>query len=212
MNVESETWRVLLIGGSSGVGKTVTAQACARRLGAACLLADDIRIALLTATTPAQQPALHVFQTYTAEHWLDPPGIQRDWIRLAQAMLAPLSAIVAHHLMVQAAGRLIIEGDALLPQLAAPSAYAGVTGLTAEALARQVRCVFLVEPDEERLLANLRARGQGFQSQNLDTQRAFARASRLYGQWLANEAAALGLAVLSAGEGANLVDQILEAL
>jgi 2-phosphoglycerate kinase len=52
-------WRVLLIGGSSGVGKTLVARELARHFGVSLILADDVRLALQEVTTPAQKPELH---------------------------------------------------------------------------------------------------------------------------------------------------------
>src|SRR5947207_2025488 len=40
-------WYVLLIGGSSGVGKTTVASQVARRLNAGWLMVDDLRLALV---------------------------------------------------------------------------------------------------------------------------------------------------------------------
>ena len=54
-------WQVLLIGGASGVGKSVAAQALAWRLRISYMLVDDIRLAIQAVTTPAQVPALHTF-------------------------------------------------------------------------------------------------------------------------------------------------------
>ncbi|HEY3188606.1 MAG TPA: AAA family ATPase, partial [Solirubrobacteraceae bacterium] len=45
-------WLVLLIGGSSGVGKTTVAPELARRLGAAWLMVDDLRLALRRSGLP----------------------------------------------------------------------------------------------------------------------------------------------------------------
>jgi AAA+ superfamily predicted ATPase len=56
-------WRVLLLGGASGAGKTVLAQSFARHYGVSLLLVDDVRLALQQVATPKQQPALHYFLT-----------------------------------------------------------------------------------------------------------------------------------------------------
>lgn len=59
-NGKQPNWHVLLIGGGSGVGKTVISQVLARQLGVFLLSADDVRLALQHTTTPEQQPALHL--------------------------------------------------------------------------------------------------------------------------------------------------------
>jgi 2-phosphoglycerate kinase len=50
---------VLLLGGASGVGKTVLAHKLARHYGVSLLLVDDVRLAIQQVTTPEQHPALH---------------------------------------------------------------------------------------------------------------------------------------------------------
>ena len=54
-------WRIILIGGNSGAGKTYLAQKIAEEQRASVLMVDDIRIALQQATTKEQHPDLHVF-------------------------------------------------------------------------------------------------------------------------------------------------------
>jgi len=61
-----------------------------------------------------------------------------------------------------------------------------------------VRSIFIIEPEEDVILANMRARGRGFDQLAPDEQRTQAHASWLYGQWLQREAEARGLAVILA--------------
>jgi len=56
----SHNWKVLLIGGSSGVGKTVAARELANYLSLSLLLLDDVRLALQQATSSETNPALLV--------------------------------------------------------------------------------------------------------------------------------------------------------
>jgi 2-phosphoglycerate kinase len=50
---------VLLLGGASGVGKSMMSYRLARRLGVNLTEIDDIQIALEAATRPEQLPLLH---------------------------------------------------------------------------------------------------------------------------------------------------------
>ena len=59
-------------------------------------------------------------------------------------MVAPLHAIIYHHLIVPDVGPIIIEGDGILPQTGSPFGEA-----------KGVCTVFIVEQDEQRLLQNL---------------------------------------------------------
>src|SRR6266540_3502966 len=53
--------KVLLIGGSSGVGKTVVAAQIASQLGMTWGQVDDFRLVIERITAPEHQPALHAF-------------------------------------------------------------------------------------------------------------------------------------------------------
>jgi 2-phosphoglycerate kinase len=189
-------WQVLLIGGSSGVGKTFAARALAKQFGISLLLVDDIRMALHQATTPETHPNLHVFLQYQPEQWHNPAAIHTDWIRVGQALVKPLNAVINHHIIVPGVGPLIIEGDGILPQ----------------PVSAGVRSIFIVEANEQQLLANLQARGRGFNELDPLNQQAYSHASWLHGQWLAAEAEKLGLPVLDARPQHTILERLLENL
>jgi 2-phosphoglycerate kinase len=106
-------WRVLLVGGASGVGKTVLARTLARHYGVSLLLVDDVRLALQQVTTLEQQPALHYFLT-TPDVWRQPEDdLLTGFVGVATALAPALGVIVAHHLIVEGAGPLIIAGDGI---------------------------------------------------------------------------------------------------
>ncbi len=54
-------WRVLLIGGSSAIGKTTVARDLGRRLGVSVIPADDIRLAVQQLIPLERSPTLHYF-------------------------------------------------------------------------------------------------------------------------------------------------------
>ena len=110
-------WRVLIIEGNSGTGKTYIAQKLAEKYQVSCLLVDDIRIAIQQITTPATHPNLHVFMTYAPEQWNNSEKIVADWKRVGNGMIEPLRAIVEHHVIARDAGRIILEGDGIVPEL-----------------------------------------------------------------------------------------------
>ncbi len=211
-NTNRGEWKVLLIGGSSGVGKTVIAQELARHLSTSLLLVDDVRLALQQVTTPLQQPGIHVFLNYQPEQWRKPESICTDWIAVGQAMLPPLKVIMAHHVVVPGVGRIIIEGDGILPALATPHSFDDLKHFGESRLSHEVRAVFITESDEEQILSNLRARGRGFELWEQEEQQAFTHASWLFGQWLAQEARAHNLPVLAARPHESLAKRILAIL
>jgi len=194
----SHNWKVLLIGGSSGVGKTVVARELANYLSLSLLLLDDVRLALQQATSNETNPELHVFLNYETEQWRNSESIYADWITVGQAMVKPLNAIISHHIIVPDVGVIIIEGDGILPivsnQFIEP---------------KDVCTVFIVEQNEKQLLHNLQSRGRGFNDWDKMEQEGFAHASWLYGQWLAQEANKLELPVLNAQPQQTILERLL---
>lgn len=208
----AHAWKVLLIGGCSGIGKTVAAQQLAGHLGISALLVDDIRLALQQVTTPAQQPALHYFLT-GPDVWQRPPEELRDGlIGVAQAIVPALEIIIAHHVAVSGAGAIIVEGDGILPRLALKQRFPNLRHFSALELRDEVRAVFLDEPDEQALFQNMHMRGRGFQETPTAEQRAQTRTSWLYGRWLREEAQRAGLPILPARPWATLAERILAAI
>ena len=197
----SPPWNVFLIGGSSGVGKTVVARELAKHLSVSLLLLDDVRLALQQATNDQTHPELHVFLHYHPEQWRNAEAIFADWITVGNAMLKPLQAIIRHHCTVPDVGSIIIEGDGILPILS--------TQLPGP---KDIGTVFIVEQDETQLLQNLRSRGRGFNDWDPLEQEGFAHASWLYGQWLAREANKLELPVMDAQPQQTLLERLLSVV
>ena len=194
----SHYWKVLLIGGSSGVGKTVAARQLANHLSLSLLLLDDVRLALQQATSNETNPELHVFLNYHTEQWRNSESIYVDWITLGKAMVNPLNAIISHHVIVPDVGAIIIEGDGILPI---------VSNHFLEP--KDVCTVFIVEQSEKQILQNLQSRGRGFNNGDKLEQEGFAHASWLYGQWLAQEANNLGLPVINAQPQQTILERLL---
>ena len=147
--VEDNEVRIILIGGSSGVGKTYSAQKLASRLPASLLLLDDIRIAIQTVTTQESHPDLHIFLNYRPEQWCGPQNIVSDWIKVGCAVENALKSIIEHHLTVQSEIPIIIEGDGVLPRLNYLNS-------------KKIRCCFIIENNKTTILKNLQKHGRGF--------------------------------------------------
>jgi 2-phosphoglycerate kinase len=205
-------WRVLLIGGSSGVGKTAVAQGLARLFGISALLVDDIRLAIQQVTTPAQIPDLHTFVSDQEAALLSPEQIRDGLIAVGRALVPALKIVVAHHVVVEGTGPVIVEGDGILPELAAQHRFGELKHFWGLQTEHEVRSVFLFEEDEQAILQSMHARGRGFQDLAAEEQRAMARSSWLYGQWLRDEAAARGLPLLPARPWDTLLDRVLAAI
>lgn len=202
-------WMVLLIGGSAGVGKTVIARELAQKLSVSNLLVDDIRLAIQQTTTATNEPDIHIFLKYRSENWERPEKICSDWITVGNFTAKPLGAIIAHHVIVPSAGRIIIEGDGILPILRISSNFHRTNQTQNK---KVVRSVFIIEPNEDKIFQNLYARKRGFETSSQAAQRAFAHASWLFGKWLEEEAKSLGLPTVKARPYASLADRILETV
>jgi 2-phosphoglycerate kinase len=170
-------WRVLLIGGASGVGKTFLAHKLARHYGVSLPLVDDVRLALQQVTTSKQQPALHSFLT-TPEVWRQPEdNLLAGFVGVAEALAPALGKIMSHHLVdVDGAGPLIIEGDGIAPSLIGERSPV-LPHISDTQLMRDVRALFVDEPEEDVIFANMLARGRGVRDAPPEEQRANAHAA-----------------------------------
>jgi hypothetical protein len=207
----SVPWRVLLLGGSSGTGKSTTAQAIGRHLQIAVLLLDDVRIALQAISTYAQHPALHAFTADASPAYHSPDTYRAGLIAVAEALAPAVQAIVKHHLSAGDAGPLILEGDALWPSRIATAQATAALSTHPPSFDPKVRAVFLHEPDRSAIADNLAARGRGFQVLPPDRQNVITEGSWLYGNTLAGEANALGLPVVASSPFETLVNRVLSA-
>jgi 2-phosphoglycerate kinase len=147
----SSPWRVLLLGGASGVGKTALAHKLARHYGVSLLLVDDVRLALQQVTTAEQQPALHYFLT-TPIVWRQlEEDLLAGFIGVATAITPALGVIVVHHLVVDGAGPLIIEGDGVAPRLVGKQSPV-LPHVPDAGLMRYVRALIVDEPENHHAL------------------------------------------------------------
>jgi 2-phosphoglycerate kinase len=207
-----DPWRVLLIAGSSGVGKTILAQALGRRLGVSVLLVDDLRIAVQELTTAASHPDLHLFLSDRSVSEMTTDEAVQRFIATATALAPAIRTIIAHHLVVRGVGSVIIEGDGVLPALAATQQYGDLKlfhGLTPSA---EVRMIVLHEADQGELLANFLARGRAFETLTGSEQAALVHAAWRYGESLRQEASGLGVPVIASRPHATLTERVLSEL
>ncbi len=191
-------WQVLVLGGASGVGKTMVSYRLAHYFAAGLTEMDDFHIVLERLTTPAQQPALHFFRLHAAEVLrMDDEHMLARIRDTSAAMSGAMELVIGNHL---AGGPpLVIEGDFLLPSLVLRPAYDGIPA------AGQVRGVFLYEDDEQQILRNYRAREGTDQPHR-------ARVSWYHSQWLRREAERLGLPALPARPWDTVLERVVAAL
>lgn len=196
--------RVLLLGGPSGVGKSVAARELGLRLGIPWMQVDDLRLALQYSrvTLPQGTPELYFFMA--PDVWQQSPErLCRGLIDVGELLLPALEIVIAHHVDTQAP--LILEGDGILPSLLERP-------LVSERAKRgSVSAAFVVEPNEAALLDNMLARGRGIDERGRHELETEARAKWLFGERIASEARERGLPVLEARPWATLADRLLAA-
>jgi 2-phosphoglycerate kinase len=194
--------RVLLIGGSSGVGKTTVATLVAARLGMTWASADDFRLVLQRSTTPAQQPVLHAF--FRDLPYLAGEALAHRYIEVGRYVSYAIEIVIANHVATNAP--IVLEGDTLMPEVAAQRVVADLD------VGDLVRAVFIVEADADQLRQNILARGRGVEQLSSVQLARFVQFSWCYGQWLQQEAMRYGLPVVPARPKETLVDRLLAAI
>lgn len=140
-------WLVTLVCGASGIGKSSIARPLARRYGVPLAEADDVVTALMALTTPEQAPLLHLWDTEPDTRTWTAERIAQHTMAVAEALAPGFRAVIADH--VESEAPVVLEGDYLLPELAA-----GFGGRAGDA----VRAIVVSEPDEDRIVANYLAR------------------------------------------------------
>lgn len=194
-------WTILLIGGASGVGKSTLAREIAQRYGCPWLQVDDFRLTLQWFTKPEEQSALHFFLA-TKDVWNQPPErLCEALIEVGRLVSKSIEIVLTHHMATRQP--IVLEGDGILPELAMRQEFHG------EEAGDQVRALFLTEPDEEAILANMLERGRGFEAFEPRQQRNQVCQNWLYGQWLAREAERHGLPVLPVRPWETLLSRAL---
>ncbi len=176
------SWHVLLICGTSGVGKARISYRLAWHFGVGITEIDDFQVILERMTTPEQYPVLHLFRTDPEAFFaLDEAGKLGVAIAYATVMAEALETAIANHL--DGGSPIVLEGDSLLPSLAVREAHDGIPA------AGRVRGFLLY--DEAQMARNYLAR-EG------EPQPDRARWSWKHSEWLRQEAERLGLPTLAA--------------
>ena len=206
MSEVTASWKVLLIGGSSGVGKSHIARQLGLRFGISWLAVDDLRLAFQRSRVilPHKSEALSFFEETEAVWGLPPEQLRDVLIALGKVMSPAIEVIIENH--VDTADPVVIEGDAVLPSL---FQHPSVQERSSKG---QVQAVFLVEPDEDVLFAHMDARYRVLADHNEALLRSMAHTRWLHGLWLAAQARNAGLPVLEPHPWETLAERIMTVL
>ena len=184
-------WKVLILGGPAGVGKTTTARRLAARCGVSVLPTDAIWYALKAATDPTSYPELHYFdppdtewRRFSAEYWCD------RHIESAEAICSAIDPVIEYYLTEN--WPVIIEGCWITPADAArwASRY------------EDVQAVFIHEPED--LPAYLHSRGNRCLDHRGET-------FWLFGNWVREQALGKALPVVNVHPRNTLAERVLDA-
>jgi 2-phosphoglycerate kinase len=195
-----QAWAVLLIGGGGAVGKTSVARQIAARYGASAMSADDIRLVLQRVIPADLDARLHYFVSADVRG-LDVDEAVRHLQEIGDLVSDALQIVIRHH--VGTGQRIVLEGDAITPELAVRDEYAG---LPAD---ERVRAVFVEEPDVHWLEQVLSHRARGADTPT--AHRLWAEIHHAHGRRLAEAARLLGLAVVAARPQRTLAARIARA-
>jgi 2-phosphoglycerate kinase len=209
-------WQVLLIGGSSGTGKTRLAREFSRATGVSVVQVDDIRLSLQACTSPATHPELHRFVgPASADALASPESVVAGYQTVADAVEPAVRAVMSHHIDVDDSGPIILEGDGVRPRLGSLEYLRGSDSWFERVPAGLVQALFLVEDDLEQLKVNMfgRRRGTGDEPDQRDVSRnQMAQGSWEFGQHLKSEAASYSVPVVNARPFERLFSRATEAL
>lgn len=183
---------MLLLGGPSGVGKSVVTAELARRCGVTTGEIDDIHSAVVRMTTPQQYPDLHRWNTDPAAPNAGPDQIVAWHLAACRALEPAVEAVIETHL--DNGPRVIVEGDYLLPSC---------PGLHRPGVA----AAFLVETDTQQIARNYAAREP---EAGIQTGRAGISA-RLSAELL-RQGASCGVPVVASRPWDDVADRVLAAV
>lgn len=190
MSIKRE-WDVLMIGGSSGSGKTSIAYELAHFYQLNVVKVDTIGQALKAMTTAEILPALHYWDT--GINWKE-VGVAAnvEWlIKISKEISPAIKAVVDMH--IEDSESVIIEGDFIHPELCASFAD------------KKVKSIFVRELDVDQISQNYLGREGMLQPYR-------AEISRDHGNWLAETCIKYGIAVVESRPWDTLLDRVNIAL
>jgi|CXWL01.1.fsa_nt_gi 2-phosphoglycerate kinase len=193
----NKDWTVLLIGGSSGVGKTRLAQQLAKRYEISHTETDDLRVGLRTVTNREAHPELFTFvdnQNYLAEFSVQ--QFMEAHLASAKTVWRALDSIITKHVGFNE--RVIFDGDSILPSLLATRDQEGI------------KAIFLydgLEGVRERQAARNRNKKRTPEKMETNAQFSFA-----YSEVLREQALEQGFTTIQASPIDSLFDRVVSVL
>jgi len=197
-------WIILLIGGSSGTGKSTLSPIIANQYKAELARVDDFRMALQSVTKPESHPELHFFINSPGipklEIWKQPPDVLCEaLIKIGKLVSSALEVVIDHH--VNTRNRLVLEGDGIIPDMVSKMVHK---------YNEKLRSVFLFEPDKEFFFnKDISEEANNSLYQEKMTVRMM---HWLYSKWLVKEARERDLPIVQSRPWETLYDRVLSTI
>lgn len=205
-DITDRSWRVLVILGASGTGKSTAAKAIARRYGMPWLQVDNLRLAIesMDVTLPEGTDRLYFFLRQP-DVWRRPADeLRQALIDVADLLMPAVRIVLANHLAI--AEPIVLEGDGVHPALAADPM------LRPRIASGELRFCCVAEESEDRVLENMRSRGRGMDAGDSADHPRQAEVYRDYGAWLAGQCEGRGIPVVASRPFETLPERILTAV
>lgn len=194
-DVSAPSWRYLLIGGPSGVGKSSVSYPIARRFDMALTEVDDLFISIEALTDESTHPVLHYWRTHPDAPSQPAREILGRQLDVCEAMSPAIERVVANH--VETDMPFVLDGDFITPAAAHNAITPNV----------HTRAVFLIEDDEAQIVKNFASREPQAGSQHKR-----AEVSWLFGQWLRDECDRLTIPVVAPRPWETVLERVLAAI
>ena len=185
-------WSVLLVGGSSGIGKTRITKELAKAYKAKIIEADDICCAVKAMTTVDSYPAIH--------YWISDIDWRKEgvhgnveWLsKVSEELSHGLKAIVDSHIGDESP--IIIEGDFISAKFAASFENPNV------------KAIYIYESDEAQIVKNYLKREGG------EPQQFRASISAEYGKKLKSDCDKYGVNIVESRPWNTLINRVIECI
>lgn len=195
--------QVLLIGGTSGSGKTTAAKQLARRTDSSWIQVDDVRLAFqwshVRLPTDTATQALYALEQSNA--WGQSiPALCEIMIQTGEALADAIGIITANH--VAQGDSAVIEGDGILPSIVA---HSQIRPLIASGF---VHVVFVLPDSCDEILHRLIKRGRDSTQANDDVLTRKCEMHWQFTTWLREQAIERSLPIMPPSPLETLADRI----
>ncbi len=186
--MSNNKWTVLLMGGSSGIGKTRLTKELARVYNAKIIEADDVCCAVKAMTTADSYPAIHYWMGDIDWRSVGVNG-NVEWLcNVSKELSHGLKAVVNSHL--EDGVPVIIEGDFISVDFVASIDNP------------KVKAIYIRESDEQQIVRNYLKREGG------EPQEFRASISAEYGRKLADDCSKYNIGIVEARPWNTLIERV----